>query len=885
MKRHFLLLTIILAFGILNAQETYRFRTDAPQGFSIKSSTATGLSLHYSVPEIGIADINNGEVKGQEIIMKGSFGSFAEGLPNLPFENKYIAVPKGATVSIEVKDKGCQTLSGIDILPAAAVQGNAAVGLPELKKDMSVFGNDANYPNDNVAIAQTTQIRGLDVVMLNVTPFRYNPVRKTLDVIYDMDIEVRFEGGSGQFGEARYRNPEWDNILRGLVINGDMLPEAHYYDLLNEAVKNREQGCEYLIVSPDDEDILAYADTLKQFRTKQGVLTKVVSTTECGGNDAYAIKAYIKNAYENWAIPPAVVMIFSGIDTLDVSSYGYFTSSGIPGFGLLFKGYDNGFELIDYYYSSDSPYSDMNDDSIPDLSLSRLPATNLEEYRIQVNKLINYETNPPTRPEFYDQPIISSGYEYNKWFLITSQVFNGFCLNKLGKRPKNYYMIYRYMSDPIPTPDTAWSTGYNTDAVVDYFGPQGQNYIAQTPDTLNDWRDLYDNSYLKDALNRSSFLTLYRDHSSAELWSCPRMLSSEVKDLTNTDPTFILSIGCDAAVYSNICWFEFYHSYWNMAEDPMIYQFCKAKVGALGGIGASSVTHSQYNDMLTWGFIDHCWPSFMPDYGAPDPGFVHPSYALVAGKLFLNQYAFMPNWWPTKIITTNNVFHYLGEAYLNLYTEVPQQMAVDVEPFCNNPSLYTMTAEAGATICLSDGDEIIAVAQATGQPQDFILPNLPIGEWFTVTVTKQNRFRFEKAVRVVSNTQPLVYVKKAEIIDQDGNGQLDYGEYADIDITLNNYSEIASAGGEVTLHCDSPYIEIVQGTMQYPRLSANGYIYQPSAFRIRLSNDVPDQTRIQLKARFNEGENTHADDINLVANAPIITISKEFRPKTAEGEP
>ena len=215
--------------------------------------------------------------------MKGSFGSFAEGMPNLPFENRYIAVPKGATVSIEVKEKGCQTLSDIEVLPSAAVQGNAAVGMPRLQKNMNVYGKDANYPTQNVAVAQSTQIRGLDVVMLNVTPFRYNPVRKTLDVIYDMDIEIRFEGGSGQFGEARYRNPAWDGILRDLVINSDMLPDAHYYDLLKETVKNREEGCEYLIISPDDEDILAYADTLKQFRTKQGVLTKVVTTTECGG--------------------------------------------------------------------------------------------------------------------------------------------------------------------------------------------------------------------------------------------------------------------------------------------------------------------------------------------------------------------------------------------------------------------------------------------------------------------------------------------------------------------------------------------------------------------------------------------------------------------------
>ena len=886
MRRHLLLIIILFSFTLLNAQHDYHFRTDAQQGFSVESSTAAGLSLHYSVNEIGIADIDNGEAKGQEIIMKGSFGSFAEGLPNLPFENRYIAVPKGATVSIEVREKGCQTLNGIELLPAAAVQGNAAVGMPRLQKDMSVFGKDANFPKENVVIAETTQIRGLDVVMLSVTPFRYNPVKKTLEVIYDMDIEVRFEGGNGEFGEARYRNPDWDHILRDLVINGDMLPEAHYYDLLNEAIRSKEEGCEYLIISPDDEDILAYADTLKQFRTKQGILTKVVSTTECGGNDANTIKSYIKNAYDHWAIPPAAVMIFSGIDTLEVGSNFYWASSGIPGFGLLFKGYDNGYELIDYYYSSDNPYADMNDDSIPDLALSRLPATNLQEYRTQVNKLIQYETDPPTRPDYYNQPIITSSYENNKWFLITSQCVNGFYRNKLGKHPKNYYMVYEYMSDPIPEPDTAWSTGYNTNAVVDYFGPHGQNYIAQQPDTLNDWRDMNDYSYLVNALNQSSFLTLYRDHSSYELWCSPWMFSSEIKNLTNTEPTFVLSIGCDAALYAKFEFYEFSDHYWSMGMDPMVYEFCKADVGALGGIGATAVTHSHFNDMLTWGFIDNFWPNYMPDMGTTvQPEFTRPAYALVAGKLFLNQYAFLPNWWPTKITTTNNVFHYLGETYLNLNTEVPQQMVIDAEPFCNDPSLYTMTAEEGAIICLMHGDDILAVTQATGHPQNFAIPNLPIGEWFTVTVTKQNRFRFEKSVRVVSSSLPFVYVKDTDIKDQNGNGQLDYGEYANIDITLNNYSEIASVGGEITLHSDSPYIEIVQGTTHYPQMGANATLNLANAFRIKLSRDVPDQSKIQLKMRFNENENTHEDDINIIANAPAIIIEPEFWIKTAHGEP
>ena len=884
MKKAILLFAIFLMLGFLNAQQHYQFRTDTEQGLQIESSTADGLKLHYALSEIGIADIENDEAKGQEIELKGCFGSFAEGLPNLPFENRYLAVPQGATISIKVKENGSHTLTGINLLPVAPLQGNSAVGTPKLHKDMSVFGKDANYPAENVAIAQNTQIRGLDVVLLNVTPFRYNPVRKTLEVIYDMDIEVHFEGGNGQFGETRYRNPDWDGILRDLVINADMLPEAHYYDLLNEAVKNREKGCEYLIISPDDDSIVALANTLKQFRTKQGILTKVVTTTECGGNDAVTIKNYIQNAYEHWAIPPAAVMLFSGVDTLFATSTYYAATSGIPGFGLLFKNYNDGYAPRDYYYSSDNPYADMNGDSIPDLTLSRLPATTMEEYRIQVNKLIQYETNPPIQPEYYDKPLVTSSYEYNKWFLITSQCLTGFYRNKLGRHPHNFYMIYA-QSDPI-YPDTAWSTGYNTNVVVDYFGPNGQNYISQQPDTLNDWRDAMDYSYLIDALNQNTFLTLYRDHSSYDLWCSPWMYSSEVKNLKNTEPTFVISIGCDAALYSNTIYYESNNNQIYLGQNPMVYAFCKAKTGALGGIGAVTVTHSHFNDILTWGFIDYLWSNFMPDMGTmTQPLFTRPAYALVAGKLFLNQHAFLPNWWSMRITTTHNVFHDLGETYLNLYTEVPQPMAITAAPFTNDPSQYTFTAEEGATVCLTNGEDILTVIQATGQPQTISLPNLPIGTHLCFTATKQNRFRFEQEVTLIAPDLPFVYVKDFYINSHDDNGQFDAGETADINIVLHNYSNLESDKGTLTLFCESPDVEATLNTASYPSIAPFATYTIKKAFRVKIAENAIDQQTIPCNIRFDENENTHEDSFIITLNAPIIHMDPTYQLHTMDGEP
>ena len=433
MKRIFTLLTIICTFSLLNAQETYRFRTDAPQGLNIESSTASGLSLHYTLNEITVADYKNGDTQGQEITMIGSFGSFAEGLPNLPFENHYIAIPRGAKVSIKIKENGSQTLNGINLLPAAEVMLNNAAEKPKLRKDMSVFGKDANFPSENVTIAQTTQIRGLDVVMLNVTPFRYNPVRKTLEVIYDMDIKISFEGGDGQFGDARYRNPAWDGILRDLVINSNILPETYYYERLNEAIQNRDEGCEYLIITIDDSAFMAWADTLKQFRTKQGILTKVATTADCGSNEPEDIRNYILNAYENWSIPPAAVLLFGGNHVTNAE------------FGLkpyLLTSPPSWYES--YTYPSDNPFADMNGDSIPDLAISRMTVLNADDCQLQVEKLIDYELNPPTDSHYYDHPVINSGYQDTKWFAITAQVTNNFLRDKLGKHPANIYMKYYF---------------------------------------------------------------------------------------------------------------------------------------------------------------------------------------------------------------------------------------------------------------------------------------------------------------------------------------------------------------------------------------------------------------------------------------------------------
>ncbi len=720
---------------MLSAQETYRFRTDAPQGLSVTSSTASHVSLHYSIQELGIANIDNGEVKGQEIILKGQLAPNAEGRPNLPVINRYVAIPKGATVSLRFRENASTTLNDIDLLPAMPARTDLAEGPIQLQWDADIFSRDADFPMENIVLASPTQIRSLDVVMLSVTPFRYNPVRKTLEVIYDIDIDIRFDGGNGQFGESRYFNPDWTHILRNLVINKDMIPSVDYYSLVKEVRDRDEDGWEYLIIAPDDDSILAWADTLKAFRTKQGISTKVVTVSECGGSSRYNISNYIQSAYNNWAIPPAAVLIFAGY-------YGYINTIE-PCFETTIP--DPPYQAQSY--PTDYPYCDMNHDSLADITISRVTARDVDEYRIFVEKTIRYESDPPTDAAYYDRPIISSGHEDNKWFMISSQSINGFYRDKLGKHPTDLYMVN---SGSIP--DSIWSTGYNTSVLMDYFGPNGQNYIPQSIGELHDWREKYDSAPLCNALNEGSFLTLYRDHSNMDSWWCPTFTRHHIDTELYGPPTFVLSISCSTLLFNN----------WTRC---LIDAFClKENSGAVGGIGSSSLTHSYFNDILAWGIYDCIWPDFLPDMGGDTPPeFVRPSYVLSEAKHYFAYHVFLPNWWPDVDFSTMNLFGYTGETYLNLFTEAPQPIQIEHEPYCTvGASEYTVTAEEGAIVCLSKDGKIIGINRSNGLPHTFTMPQLEEGDQFTITATKQNHFRYEFEVPVIPNGDPQGVIGRDE---------------------------------------------------------------------------------------------------------------------------
>jgi len=214
----------------------------------------------------------------------------------------------------------------------------------------------------------------------------------------------------------------------------------------------KTEGAQYLIIVLDNQEIQNKLEELANFRRDQGISTIVTSTAEIGGATIQQIDNYIKDAYYTWDIPPIAIMLVG--DNNKIPSHFY---SG------------NGKSKNDI---SDNLYADVNGDNLPDLSISRLPINDPSIIEIYINKLINFETNPPSNPDYYLNPITSMGWYSNSANMILAEATNGFFSNILLKEPIRINSIF------YGTPGNNWECD---PLYIEFFGPNGTGYIPETP--------------------------------------------------------------------------------------------------------------------------------------------------------------------------------------------------------------------------------------------------------------------------------------------------------------------------------------------------------------------------------------------------------------------
>jgi hypothetical protein len=828
--------SVLFVGSLLMAQQHTYSDSWGPHGFSLTGSRSSEVEVNYSIRSFSFAKEQIGGDWMDVIELPGNFLFNDEGMPNLPGQGRYVAIPQGSVPVVEVTASRVETFTGINLAPAPRIPWESENGPLSYSKNTQVYSKDAFYPVQPVIISEVTQIRGVDVVTLGITPYQYNPVTGELLVYRDLKVKVSFQGGSGHFGEDRLRSRWWDVLLSDMLLNYESLPRMDY----NKSYQgSKTTGCEYLIITPTNPEFLQWADSIKKFRTLQGILTEVMTVTEAGGNNANTLKNFFSTAYNTWDIAPTAVLLLGDYGTNAANS-------------IISPIWNN-------YCVSDNIFADVSGNSMPDMVFARMTAQNATHLQTMVTKFLNYERTPPVSPAFYQNPITALGFQTERWFQICSESVAGFWEVVHGKTANRINAIYS------GTPGTVWSTATNTSTVVNLFGPNGLGYIPASPNQVNcSWYGTAQNVIT--GVNNGAFMLQHRDHGFENGWGEPAFQSSHINSLNNTDLTFVWSVNCLTGKYnlSSECFAEKFHRHTSGGNNA----------GAVGINAASEISYSFVNDTYVWGAYDNMWPEFMPAYGStPAERGILPAFANSAGKYFLQQ-----SNWPYNTNNkevTYNLFHHHGDAFLMIYSEVPQNLTV-----VHNPILFAgvtsfdVTANNGAFIALTVNGEIIGTGEATGSPVSITIPGQIPPNQVVITITKQNYYRYTSVVDVIPPSGPYVVQHGIEINDAAGNGNgiMETSETILASLTIENVGIAVAQNVQVTLSTADPYITITNGTGLYGNIAAGATATLVDGFSWNVGNNIPDLHDVIFEVNATDGNDTWTSYVSVQGHAPNLQI-------------
>ena len=843
-----LAIALIAFIGNTVLAQTFNYPVKGKQGFNLTEKTRDGLHISYNVGQVTLNSIQyRGEEMSEVSITTIAIPSEA-GKPNLPADSRMMAIPQGATAHLRVVSFEKETLHNVNIAPALRIQSENEEPDMNYVKDMSVYSKDAYYPAEPFVMG-SSYIRGVEAVTVAVTPFQYNPVTKDLIVYTNVELAVEFEGGNGHFGEDRLRSPYWDPILAAELLNYDQLPVIDYEARMQQWLRDNDKGAEYLIITPNNDAWAEYANQLKDYRTRQGIITEVYRLDEMPATTTNDMKAWFHSAYNTWEIAPVAVCLLGDHGT-NMGQYIPAETVSHPSNGSCI---------------TDNRYADVvGNDNLPDMVFSRLIAETPDQLPVFVGKQLEYEyTNPNMDPNFYARPITALGWQTERWFQICSEVFGGY-MRQHGYDTNRINCIYQ------GTPGSIWSSNQNTSMVVNYFGPNGVGYIPQTPSELGNWNNGSPELVVQ-AVNEGSFWLQHRDHGLETGWGEPAVRNSHVNQMNNVGKLpFVMSINCLTGKfnYNQDCF----------CEAWMRRTYNGENAGAVGVLCPTETSYSFVNDAYVWGVYDLFDGEFMPTYGpyAANTGNWMPAFGNVAGKYFLAQSNWPYNTESKDITYTMFTAH--CDAFLRIYTQVPQEMdVVHPEVVIAGLGEVNITAPEGCMISLvkenpEGGWEILAVAEATGDPQtiDF-LPQLPPTEIHLV-VTGQNYLRYEAVMGVIPADGPYIVFDNKVLHDENFNQQLDYGETISLDITMKNVGSDPMEAFDAVLETESEYITITNGTAQYQAMAPNATQTVANAFSFTVADNVPDNTSNHFTITVTNGTDVYVSNLAMKAYAPVFNL-------------
>jgi hypothetical protein len=236
------------------------------------------------------------------------------------------------------------------------------------------------------------------------------------------------------------------------------------------ALRSLANRADYLLIA--HRDLWPAAETLANHRRARGLSVALVDIQDVydewsnGRLDPRAIRDFVAFAYGNWQAPaPSYLML------LGSAHFDYRLRTGLTTQPVLVPTY---FACVDPWVCEvavDNEFVTVSGaDRIPDLALGRLPARNLGEATVMVNKIIDYETSPPQGSWAGTLAFVADNYRDANGTPDPAGNFEALSEGVIALTPPQY-TANRIFFDPYPHDDNGEPYRYRTarattDAIV-----------------------------------------------------------------------------------------------------------------------------------------------------------------------------------------------------------------------------------------------------------------------------------------------------------------------------------------------------------------------------------------------------------------------------------
>ncbi len=290
------------------------------------------------------------------------------GAPDLPKYYRSIIIPDDSRMQLRVEVLEYHDIPVEHLTPS---KGNLTRDINPASVPFQ-FGNeyqrDQFYPEHIASLGQPYVMRDLRGAVVQIHPFRYNPVAGVLRIYTQLRISLETDGPARQGLKAKASTSlqhGFLSIYKNHFINSST--NTPLYDLPLETGN-------LLIIAADE-----YYDAtlpLVEWKRTRGLATEIVPVSELG-NNATAILGAVQSRYNSFVGLTFLLLVGDAADVAPAMASG---AASDPSYALL----DGG-----------------NGDQYPDIFVGRLSANTIAQVETQVAKIIEYEANPDPAGDWY----------------------------------------------------------------------------------------------------------------------------------------------------------------------------------------------------------------------------------------------------------------------------------------------------------------------------------------------------------------------------------------------------------------------------------------------------------------------------------------------------